>query len=150
NTKGYSGRTLKKNIVVSTNDPKSPSITLSISGMVEKFVDIKPAYARLSGNAGQKISTLISIVPAKKYSFKITGISAMQDRDIQYFLTEKKFPEGDGYELVVENRKTDKGSYHDVLSMKTDSSIQPVIKISVYGKIHDPDPDQKNSDRIAE
>ncbi|MEK6193556.1 MAG: hypothetical protein N2F24_04935, partial [Deltaproteobacteria bacterium] len=98
---------------------------MSISGMVEKFVDIEPKYIRLSGVAGQSINTSVRIIPVKKYSFKIIGINAMKGRDIQFSLNEKTFPQGDGYELLVENRKTDQGRYHDVLSLKTDSDIQP-------------------------
>ena len=107
--------------------------------MVDKFVDIRPTYIRLTGVAGQPINTLVSIIPSKKYSFKITGINAMKGRDIEFSLTEKIFPEGDGYEILVENRKTDPGRYHDVLSLKTDSDIQPAIKVSVYGNISAPD-----------
>jgi len=145
-TTSYAGRTLKKNIVVSTSDPQNPSVTLSISGMVEKFVEIRPKYIRLTGVAGERISTLVSIIPMKKYSLEIIGISAMKGRDIQFSLAEKTFPEGDGYELLVENRKKDQGRYHDVLSLKTDSDIQPAIKVSVYGNISKPDIDQKSTD----
>ena len=119
---------------------------MSISGMVEKFVDIEPKYIRLSGVAGQSINTTVRIIPVKKYSFKITEIKAMKGRDIQFSLREKTFPQGDGYELLVENRKIDQGRYHDVLSLKTDSDIQPVIKVSVHGTIKSPDTDQKTTD----
>ena len=114
--------------------------------MVEKFVDIEPKYIRLSGVAGQSINTSVRIIPVKKYSFKIIGINAMKGRDIQFSLNEKTFPQGDGYELLVENRKPDQGRYHDVLSLKTDSDIKPVIKVSVHGNIKDPEIDQKTTD----
>ena len=106
--------------------------------MVEKFVDIKPKYIRLTGVAGQSVSTLVSIIPMQKYNFKVTGVDALKGRDIQYTLTEKTFPEGSGYELLVENLKSDPGRYQDVLSLKTDSDIQPVIKVSVYGNLSEP------------
>jgi len=145
-TTSYGGRTLRKNIVVSTTDPQNPSVTLSISGMVEKFVEIRPKYVRLIGAAGESISTLVTIIPMQKHSFKITGINAMKGRDITFSLTEKAFPEGDGYEVLVKNKKTDQGRYHDVLSLKTDSTVQPVIKVSIYGNISKPDTDQKSTD----
>lgn len=138
NTTGYAGRTLRKNIVVSSTDPVNPSLTLSISGMVEKFVDIKPQYVRLTGVAGQDISTLVSIIPAPKYAFRIIGVDAMKGNDFHFALSEKVFPEGSGYELLLENRKTDPGRYNDILSLKTDSDIQPVIKVSVYGNVSEP------------
>lgn len=124
--------------MVSTTDPQNPSVTLTVSGLVEKFVDIKPKYIRLTGIAGQSISTLVSVIPEQKYKFKITEVNALKGSDIQFALSEKTFPEGDGYEILVENRKTDPGRYHDVLSLKTDSDIQPVIKVSIYGNISKP------------
>jgi len=138
NTTSYAGRTLRKNIVVSTTDPQQPSVTLTISGTVEKFVDIKPKYVRLTGIVGQDISTLVSVIPVQKYSFKITEVNAMKGHDIQFALSEKSFPEGNGYEILVKNRKTEPGRYHDVLSLKTDSDIQPVVKVSIYGNISKP------------
>ena len=111
---------------------------MTISGTVEKFVDIKPKYVRLTGTAGQDISTLVSVIPVPKYSFKIIEVIAMKGRDIQYSLREKSFAQGMGYEILVKNRKTDPGRYQDVLSLKTDSTIQPVIKVSIYGNISKP------------
>jgi hypothetical protein len=137
-TTSYAGRTLRKNIKVSTTDPQQPSVTLTISGTVEKFVDIKPKYIRLTGIAGQDISVLVSIIPAQKYSFKITEVNAMKGSDIQFTMSEKSFPEGNGYEILVTNRKTEPGRYHDVLSLKTDSDIQPIVKVSIYGNISKP------------
>jgi len=145
-TTSYGGRSLRKNIVVSTTDPQNPSVTLSISGMVEKFVEIKPKYVRLVGAVGESISTLVTILPMQKHSFKITEVKAMKGRDITFSLSEKAFPEGDGYELLVKNQKTDQGRYHDVLSLITDSTIQPVIKVSVYGNIRKPDTVKESTD----
>lgn len=70
----------------------------------------------------------------------------MKGRDIEFSLSEKAFPEGDGYELLVKNQKTDPGRYQDVLSLKTDSAVQPVIKVSVYGNISKPDTGQESTD----
>ena len=114
--------------------------------MVDKFVEIRPKYVRLIGAAGESTSTLVTIIPMQKHSFKITGISAMKGRAIKVCLSEKTFPEGDGYELLVNNQKTDQGRYRDVLSLKTDSTVQPVIKVSIYGNISKPDTDQKSTD----
>ena len=135
---------LRKNIVVSSSDPQQPSVTLSISGMVEKFVDIEPVYVRLNGVAGQPLVTPVSIVPQKKYPFKILNVAAMKGQDFLFTLHEKTFPEGNGWELLLENTKKESGRYHDVLSLQTDSDIQPVIKINVYGRIADPQTKTEN------
>ena len=137
-TTSYAGRTLRKNIVVSTTDPQQPSVTLTISGTVEKFVDIKPKYISVTGIAGQDISGRVSVIPAQKYSYKMTEVNAMKGSDIQFAMSEKSFPEGNGYEILVKNRKTEPGRYHDVLSLKTDSDIQPIVKVSIYGNISKP------------
>jgi hypothetical protein len=49
-------------------------------------------------------------------------------------------PEGAGYILIVENLKKEKGRYYDMISLKTDSKIKPLIKINVYGHIVAPKP----------
>ena len=44
-----------------------------------------------------------------------------------------------GYTLLIENLKTDKGRYMDVLTLTTDSQIQSKISVRVYGNILEPE-----------
>ena len=124
--------------MVTTDDPKSPSVTLVISGFVEKFATITPQYVRLSGEVGREIRVPVSIIPEKKYDFNILEVNASKGKDIRYDLTEKEFPQGDGYQLMIESIKKEKGRYNDTITLKTDSTIRPFIKIRVYGRLSAP------------
>lgn len=138
-TGGYNGKDVKKTAVIHTNDPANPQFTLTISGHVEKFVDLEPKYVRLTGPAGTPISVPVSIIPTAKYPFKIVDVTSRSDTFVRYTLTERKPAQGGGYTLTIENMKTDKGRYSDVLTLTTDSRIQPKIDIRVYGNILEPE-----------
>jgi hypothetical protein len=146
-TSSYGGNDVKKTATVHTNDPKTPKVTLTISGHVEKFVDLKPKYVRLTGYTGSKISVPVTIIPTDKYPFKITKVTARGGSDtfIKYTLKERTAEEGKGYTLLIENMKTEKGRYMDLLTLNTDSQIQPKINIRVYGNIMETKDSQKTS-----
>ncbi|MCD6184200.1 MAG: hypothetical protein J7K84_00185 [Deltaproteobacteria bacterium] len=136
-TNGYGGRKLRKSIIVQTNDPKHKKITLVISGEVEKFVAVIPKRVTLRGISGTNIKRSVKIIPEKKYPFKITGSRTKKGDFIEYVLEKSKKPEEFFYILKIRNKRTTKGGYHDIIYLKTDSKIQPEIKISIYGTILD-------------
>jgi len=113
---------------------------------VEKFVTITPSYVRLSGEVGRAISVPVTIIPEKKYRFKILEVNLSNEKNFRCDLIEKQFPEGDGYQLMVENLKVDKGRYNGTISLKTDSSVQPFVKIRVYGRVTAPKVTPESSD----
>ncbi|SLM28459.1 exported hypothetical protein [Desulfamplus magnetovallimortis] len=138
NTRGYGGRKLSKTITVMTNDIMTPNVTLTVSGMIENFVTIIPRFLRLTGKAGETVKSVVKIVPESKYPFSITGISAQDRTNIKYELNENTADSGEKeYAITVENVKKEAGSYYDVLILKTDSKIQPEIKINVMTKLMD-------------
>ena len=126
---------MKKQATVLSDDPKQPQIVLTVSGFVEKFATISPKVVRLVGPAGQPIKRSVMIIPEKKYRFRITGVEAKKGDNIRLELSETNNPEGSGYVLAIENLKKESGRYFDVVTLKTDSKIQPEIKLSVYGNI---------------
>ncbi len=134
-TGGYNGKHVNKTAIIHSNDPLNPSFTLTISGQVEKFVDLEPKYVRLTGYSGAPISVPVSITPTAKYPFKIIDVTARGGNLIKYTLTERKSDQVSTYTLLIENLKTDKGRYTDLLTLTTDSQIQPSITIRVYGNI---------------
>lgn len=137
-TGSYGGSALKKTAIIHTNDPANPKFTLTISGQVEKFVDLKPKYVRLTGYSGTRISVPVTIAPTAKYPFNIIGITARSGTFIKYTLTERTPDQGNAYTLLIENTKADKGRYMDILTLTTDSQIQSKILIRVYGNIMEP------------
>jgi len=110
---------------------------------VEKFVDLKPKYVRLTGYSGTRIAVPVRIAPTAKYPFKIINITARDGNFIKYTLTEGKPGQGNAYTLLIENTRSDKGRYMDLLTLKTDSQIQPNLLIRVYGNILEPDKKKK-------
>ncbi len=149
NTKGYGGRKLKKTITILTNDKAKPDSKLYISGAIEKFATIEPRVIRFNGKIGDLLEASVKIVPESKYPFLITGVSAQKGTNIKYVLEEAKIEEnktGDvkTYTLKVQNLKKDAGFYKDVLILKTDSKIQPEIKIQLMARIVDPNSKKKD------
>jgi len=137
-TSSYGNSDVKKKAIIHSNDPDKPKVTLTIFGKVEKFVDLKPRYVRLTGRIGDKISVPVTIVPTSKYPFKIKDVKARTGKAIKYSLSERSQAEGGGYNLLVENTRTEKGRYVDVLTLSTDSDIQPQLLVRVYGNIMAP------------
>ncbi len=88
----------------------------------------------MMGMTGQPVSGLATIIPKKKYDFKIIKAFAEKGENIKVNLSSR--PEGNpGYILTVGNLKKTIGRYYDTVVLKTDSKIKPIIKIKVYGNI---------------
>jgi hypothetical protein len=104
---------------------------------VENFVTVKPARVRLSGIVGHSIAVPVTIIPEEKYPFEIVDVKAKDGRHIRYDLNQRPTTEGKGYTLLVENVKKEKGRYHDVIRLRTNSPIKPQIQIRVSGYIRD-------------
>lgn len=121
-----------------SNDPQTPKLRLGISGDVEKFVTIKPRHVRLFGDVGTAIKQTVTIVPEKKYPFKILETKARNGQFIKYELETQEGPAGTQYKLVIESTRKTKGRYVDSILLKTDSSIRPEIKVNVFGLIRAP------------
>ncbi len=142
-TSGYGGKTLKKSIVVHTNEASNPRLNFSVSGQVNKFVTIAPKSVKLTGPVGKKIQRTVTITLEEKYPFNILGTSVRDGKNIKFKLEDSIRLKPRGYLLTVENLKEEKGRYFDTISLKTDSAIQPLIHIRVYGNILDDKAKQK-------
>lgn len=139
NTKNRGGSSLSKSFNVYTNDPAKPQVRLKITGKVKGYLTIAPAYVRLSGPVGRPISRTVQIMPLEGHPFAIKEIKAQQDRFLRYKVKPLKKSSGEnGYLLLVENTKKEAGSYHDTIVIKTDSKHKPLLRIPVYGRIHNP------------
>ncbi len=108
---------------------------LVISGQVEKFVTIRPKHINLRGYAGDTIKASVSLIPEKKYPFKILKVSAKDGKNIKFQLEEVELSDNGAYELKVENLKQGTGRYYDTIILKTDSKIRPQLNVRVYGNL---------------
>jgi hypothetical protein len=77
----------------------------------------------------------VTITPEKKYPFKIVKVSAKNGNDIDFELSEEKGDQGPVYALVIENKRLQQGRYFDMITLETDSEIQPKLSIRVYGDL---------------
>lgn len=126
---------MRKTAGVYTNDKTRPQQDLVLSGQVEKFVTIRPQNVNMRGFVGDPIKGTVTIIPEKKYSFKILNLSAKDGKYIKYQLEETKESDTTAYKLNIENLKTDAGRYYDSIILETDSKIRPQIDVRVYGYI---------------
>jgi hypothetical protein len=128
---------MRKTAGVYTNDQSRPRQDLIISGPVEKFVTIRPKHVSLRGYAGDSIKSKVSIIPEKKYPFKILDARAQKGKDISIVLAEVKKSGNQAWELSVENLKKEKGRFYDTIILKTDSQVKPELKVRVYGYLRE-------------
>jgi len=135
NTKGYGGRSVNKTARVETNDPRNMSVTLTLSGNVERYAEIEPSGAMLAGSAGDDIRTEIRIIPNNRAPFRITGLKAKNGEYISFELKEVETPGGVQYLLSVINLRKTAGKYNDRIHISTDSDLNPSITINVSGDI---------------
>ncbi len=124
---------MKKTAGVYTNDRSRPRQDLVISGPVEKFATIRPQHISLRGYAGDAIKSKVTIIPEKKYAFRILNARAINGDNINIKLDEVKKSGGQAYELNVENLKNETGRYYDTIILTTDSQIRPELSVRVYG-----------------
>ncbi len=108
---------------------------LIISGQVDKFVTIRPQHINLRGYAGDTIKASVSLIPEKKYPFKIQKVSARDGNNIRFQLEEVELSDNGAYELTVENLKQDTGRYFDTIVLETDSKVRPQLNVQVYGNL---------------
>jgi len=103
---------------------------------VDNFATINPKSVRLEGTADQDIKGTVTIIPESRYPFKILETTSDQNQNnISFKLEEVKKGKGLEYLLTIQNLKKEKGRYSNSVNLKTDSKVQPEIKIRVYGNI---------------
>lgn len=89
---------------------------------------------RLAGNISQDIEMRVKITPVKKYPFTIKSLQLSEGANIIASF-EHSDPSGKSFDLKVKNIREKPGRYFDEITLKTDSSVQPEIKINVFGNI---------------
>ncbi|MCJ7774182.1 MAG: hypothetical protein MUP22_13750 [Desulfobacterales bacterium] len=89
----------------------------------------------MRGFVGENIQQKVRIIPWKEYPFKVLSSRTQYGKNIRFKFKESKKWKGIEYQVMIENLKTDKGSYADTIILQTDSEIKPEIRIPVYGRI---------------
>ena len=104
---------------------------------------MRPSQIRLQGVVGEEIKGKVTIIPAPKYPFRIVKVRARDGKDISFQLSQEKSENGPQYALTVENKRSQKGSYFDIITLETDSKIRPELQIRVYGELRQPAEEKK-------
>jgi hypothetical protein len=139
---------LKKSATVITNDPENLEFELIIEGDVDSFATITPPYLRLSGNAGEKITSKVIILPSEKYPFKILEVKALNGINIDFYLEKNQKGDKHGYTLTVENLLKQQGRYFDTVQLKTDSKVKSLLTVKIYGNIFEKPDARKEKKQI--
>ena len=121
-----------------TDDSAVTNYKLTVAGRVANFVTIVPRMVRFSGNANTEHKAVVRIIPEKKYPFDIIEVKAVKGQHLRYHIEDRREQAEKAYMLHIENRKNDAGSYYDVVVLKTDSAIQPELKINVMARLAAP------------
>ncbi len=134
-TYGGGGTTQKKTVTVLTDDPNRPHISLTIKARIIKPYSLSPESVKLKGRLGKTIKRTLNISPTGDNPFTIQEITARRGLNIRFDLEETQKKDLVQYRLTVENTATTPGIYFDTLYIRTDSSLKPIIPITVIGKI---------------
>jgi hypothetical protein len=128
---------MKKTAGVYTNDKSRPRQDLIISGAVDKFATIRPQHVSMRGYVGDSLKSKVTIIPEKKYPFKILDARAQKGENINIVLAEVKKSSGQAWELKIENLRKKTGRYYDTIILTTDSKVRPQLNVRVYGYLRE-------------
>lgn len=131
-TSGRGGQEVEQEFYAYTNDNENRRVILKVKAIIKSVVSITPDRVHLWGNEGQKIKETVKIVPEKGYEFTIIDIVAANGKEIDYSIEKNK---NNSYTLTILNKKVNKGTYSDILFLKTDSKFKPAIRINIFGNI---------------
>ncbi len=86
---------------------------------------------------GKVLKSVVTIIPERKYPFRIVEVDAEKGTYIKFELKEISRNNRPAYQVTIENTRDTKGRYFDTLRLLTDNDIQQEIGIWVFGDIKD-------------
>ena len=134
-TEPEGGKVVDETVELIPANSDTPAVILKIKGEIQKFVDISPRRIKLKGYLGDKISQVLTIIPADAHPFTITGVRAKKGEHIKISRKETKIQGKRAYLLTVDNIRTRKGFYRDSIYIQTDSKVRPEFRIRLDGEL---------------
>lgn len=135
----YPGRpfgVFSDSVLIHTKDPKKPLLKIPIQGNIQGDFGIEPTSFFLGLiQINQPITKSIIISNLRKKSFKIikvdvpASVTFRLDKPLYNYLLNKKC----NLTITYTPKKT--GKFDSNILVHTDSKIQPVIKVSIYGLV---------------
>jgi len=123
---------VRHGVLVVTNDPDRPEMTLSVSGFVTEFVKLTPKRIRLAGKVGEVVSAEVEIVPA--LPFEILEVKADPGTNVQVTGLEPGKQAG-AYRLSVKNTAATSQRYQEKIILRTNHPTRPEFTIPIFGTI---------------
>ena len=132
NTTGLTA--LHKSVIVMTNDPRQPQLTLSITGTVvpEFALSERAIYFGNVPRGREVVKELLITIPPEKQVKVVSAEST--DQNVTVRLEPVQGANGKQVKLVAVQKADTKDGYHfGVVVVKTTSSLNPELKIPVRG-----------------
>lgn len=122
---------MNKKILVKTDDPAKKQFYLSITGRVNRIVEIKPSVVSLSGAPGESLEAVVSIIPAENYEMNITNINQKFNTNIKAELLAPEQGKKE-WQIKIKSFSDKADDFYDIITLKTDNPLKPFLKVRVY------------------
>ncbi len=130
NTKGYQGN-ITKTAVVDSNDPKRPSMTISVRVFVKVAINVSPRYITLTGPAGQNVTSLVEIRAEKDKPLTIEADDFSLGGKVAYSIEE--IEKGRVFHIRFAGVLQAGQNFSGHLRLKTNYEEKPEITIPIRG-----------------
>ena len=125
---------MTKTAVVTSNDPNTPSTSVTLSCFVKDYISIKPNNRfNLTGYEGDELNQKLTITATEGQEFDITEVKTDLTDKIKYKL--ETVQKGKEYTLEVTSLTKEEGFARGQIEMKTTSQKKPSIIFPVFVKI---------------
>lgn len=122
----------EKRFTLYSNDPRSPQITATLSGVVRHFLEVTPSaigFGKLDGDGHRERK--ITILNRSDRPVAITMDESKLDKLFRYELIETS--PGHAYELYVDAQPPfQPGTYRGEIKLKTNHPSQPELSVGVF------------------
>jgi len=132
-TSGYEGE-INKSVLVETDDPDNSEFTLDITANILAPIEISPKRVYLIGRRSSVVKAEVKIKTNLNRPLKITPIAFDLEGKVKYEIKEIK--KDKIYKIVFIKLPSNDQMINGTLSLKTNYSKMPYIKISVRGYFH--------------
>ena len=125
---------MTKTATVTSNDPNTPSTSVTLSCLIKEYISIKPGNRiNLIGYEGDALSQKLTITAMEGQEFDITEVKTDLTDKIKYKL--ETVQKGKEYTLDVANISKEEGVIRGQLELKTTSQKKPSLVFPVFVKI---------------
>lgn len=125
-----------KTALVRTDDPANKTFRLHIKGSVEQLFDVSEQAVHLTGKVGENIVEAVTIRPEEQFGFRILSGEVKKGNNLDVAFLQDQ-PVESAWKITIRNKARQAGRYYDVITLKTNSSLKPELKIRVFGNIRD-------------